>query len=233
MTDGLQLRARPDGAGQEARCPYCRDSLGEDPAATCPGCRTPHHVECLIELEGRCSTTGCGQAVPLERLPLGLASGTCRACDCWWSWPERASVCPGCLASTHERCLGQAPGRCEAPGCAGRALVAPHELARAHREARALRRQQEEAERRRQAEEERATAAAARPLATEDGWWTRWMNDDELFVQRVSECFLVGLVGGTVGAICLLRGAHLVGLAVLTATAALIRAVWRRPRKDR
>ncbi|MGE0706910.1 MAG: RING finger protein [Planctomycetota bacterium] len=44
-----------------ARCPYCRETLGEDEAWGCPECGTPQHEACWEELGG-CSTHGCAAA---------------------------------------------------------------------------------------------------------------------------------------------------------------------------
>lgn len=56
-----------------ARCPYCREALG-DGGAACPGCRVAQHADCLREA-GRCPTLGC-VGVPRP----APARGACARC---------------------------------------------------------------------------------------------------------------------------------------------------------
>ena len=56
-----------------AICPYCRAEIEPDPAQAvyCPGCGTPHHVDCFEE-NGGCTIFGCSAAPPAEsKLSIG------------------------------------------------------------------------------------------------------------------------------------------------------------------
>lgn len=55
-----------------ATCPYCRGSIApeEGNELACPGCGTPHHVECYAE-NGGCTVFGCS-AAPAEEPKLSV-----------------------------------------------------------------------------------------------------------------------------------------------------------------
>ncbi len=60
------LRFELHSRSQELRCPYCRDGLSDQGAASCGGCGTVLHAACVSELSS-CPTIGC-EGLGLEAL---------------------------------------------------------------------------------------------------------------------------------------------------------------------
>lgn len=59
--DRGELEPEAAMAEDEARCPFCGESLGDGVPRTCRHCKTPHHRECWQANKG-CTTLGCRSA---------------------------------------------------------------------------------------------------------------------------------------------------------------------------